>query len=104
MERLLTPREAAQYMAVTPRTVKEWLRRGDLLGLKVKNMWRIRATDLEKFIQEGEDGAARHDDKKDEPTEADDGDPGVCAESIGDGVASNSAEEILSADRRRRCE
>ena len=53
MERLLTPKEAAQYMAVTPRTVKEWLRRGDLIGLKVKSMWRIRASDLEKFIQQG---------------------------------------------------
>ena len=53
MERLLTPREAAQYMAVTPRTVKEWLRRGDLTGLKVKSMWRIRVSDLERFIQQG---------------------------------------------------
>jgi len=53
MEHLLTPREAAEYMAVTPRTVKEWLRRGDLIGLKVKSMWRIRMSDLEKFIQEG---------------------------------------------------
>ncbi len=58
MERLLTPIEAAQYMAVTPRTVKEWLRKGDLVGLKVKSMWRIRASDLEKFIQEGNHEAA----------------------------------------------
>jgi excisionase family DNA binding protein len=57
MERLLTPKEAAQYMAVTPRTVKEWLRKGDLIGLKVKSMWRIRASDLEKFIQQGNYGA-----------------------------------------------
>ena len=56
MERLLTPKEAAQYMAVTPRTVKEWLRRGDLIGLKVKNMWRIRASDLERFIERGNFG------------------------------------------------
>ncbi len=53
MERLLTPKEAAEYIAVTPRTVKEWLRRGELTGLKVKSMWRIRMSDLEKFIQEG---------------------------------------------------
>ncbi len=53
MERLLTPKEAAEYMAVTPRTVKEWLRRKELTGLKVKSMWRIRMSDLEKFIREG---------------------------------------------------
>jgi hypothetical protein len=44
-------------MAVTPRTVKEWLRRGDLIGLKVKSMWRIRASDLERFIERGNLGA-----------------------------------------------
>jgi len=54
MERLLTPKEAAEYMAVTPRTVKEWLRRGELVGLKVKSMWRIRTSDLMKFIREGD--------------------------------------------------
>ena len=53
MERLLTPREAADYMAVAPRTIKEWLRKGDLTGLKVKNMWRIRKSDLEQFIHQG---------------------------------------------------
>ncbi|RPI99571.1 MAG: DNA-binding protein [Deltaproteobacteria bacterium] len=53
MERLLTPKEAAKYVAVAPRTIKEWLRRGDLTGVKVKNLWRIRGSDLEKFIQKG---------------------------------------------------
>ena len=64
MERLLTPKEAAQYMAVTPRTVKEWLRRGDLIGLKVKSMWRIRVSDLERFIQQGDYGAPNLQDGK----------------------------------------
>ena len=53
MERLLTPREAAEYMAVAPRTIKEWLRKGELSGLKIKNMWRIRKSDLEQFIHQG---------------------------------------------------
>ena len=53
MDRLLTPKEAAEIMAVAPRTIKVWLRSGDLAGLKVKNMWRIRPEDLEKFIEKG---------------------------------------------------
>ncbi len=53
MERLLTPKEAAKIVAVSPRTIKEWLRRGDLAGIKIRHLWRIRASDLEKFIQLG---------------------------------------------------
>ena len=53
MERLLTPKEAAKIMAVSPRTIKEWLRRGEITGIKIRHLWRIRASDLEKFIQQG---------------------------------------------------
>ena len=53
MERLLAPKEAAKLMAVTSRTIKEWLRRGELTGVKVRNLWRIRESDLEQFIQRG---------------------------------------------------
>ncbi|HYB21726.1 MAG TPA: helix-turn-helix domain-containing protein [Thermodesulfobacteriota bacterium] len=53
MERLLTPKEAAKIMAVSPRTIKEWGRRGELTGIKIRNLWRIRNSDLEKFIQQG---------------------------------------------------
>ena len=53
MERLLTPKEAAKIMAVSPRTIKEWLRRGEIIGIKIRHLWRIRASDLEKFIQQG---------------------------------------------------
>jgi excisionase family DNA binding protein len=53
MERLLDPKEAAKIMAVSPRTIKEWLRRGDLTGVKVRNMWRVRESDLELFVKKG---------------------------------------------------
>lgn len=53
MERLLTPKEVAKIMSVSPRTIKEWLRRGDIGGVKIRNLWRIRTSDLEKFIQQG---------------------------------------------------
>ena len=51
MERLLTPKEAAAIMSVAPRTIKEWLRQGELTGLKIRSMWRIRAGDLKTFIE-----------------------------------------------------
>jgi len=53
MEYLLTPNQAAKIIAVAPRTIKDWLRRGELTGVKVRNMWRIRESDLKQFIQEG---------------------------------------------------
>jgi excisionase family DNA binding protein len=53
MEHLLTPKEAAEIMAVTSRTVKDWLRKGELAGVKIRNLWRIKETDLEHFIQKG---------------------------------------------------
>lgn len=53
MERLLTPKEVAKIMAVSPRTIKEWLRRGEMTGIKIRNLWRIRSSDLERFIQQG---------------------------------------------------
>jgi len=59
MERLLTPKEAAKIMAVSPRTIKEWLRRGEIAGIKIRNLWRIRSSDLEKFIQQGNPEAFR---------------------------------------------
>jgi excisionase family DNA binding protein len=64
MERLLTPREAAEYMAVAPRTIKEWLRKGELTGLKVKNMWRIRKSDLECFIHHGDPAVSREEEER----------------------------------------
>lgn len=55
-ENLLTPEEAAERLAVSPKTVRDWLRSGELKGVKVGRLWRIRPTDLEAFIREpGED-------------------------------------------------
>jgi excisionase family DNA binding protein len=56
MERLLTPKEAADLLAVTSKTVKEWLRRGELTGVRVRKLWRIRENDLREFIKAGDCG------------------------------------------------
>jgi excisionase family DNA binding protein len=50
MERLLTPEEAARILAVSPKSVREWLRQGKLKGVKVGRLWRIRERDLEAFL------------------------------------------------------
>ena len=67
MERLLTPKEAAKIMAVSPRTIKEWLRRGEIIGIKIRHLWRIRASDLEKFIQQGVLDSQNHQESPETP-------------------------------------
>lgn len=51
MEKLLTPEEAADKLAVSVKTLKDWLRAGKLKGVKVGRLWRVRESDLEQFIQ-----------------------------------------------------
>lgn len=55
MEKLFTVEQAAELLAVTPNTVREWLRTGQLKGVKLKKMWRVRESDLEAFLKEGEE-------------------------------------------------
>ena len=50
-EEFFTPEEVAQKLKVSLRTIKEHLLRGRLKGVKVGRLWRIRATDLEAFLQ-----------------------------------------------------
>lgn len=50
-ENLLTPEEAAERIAVSPRTLRDWLRAGELRGVKVGKLWRVRPADLEAFIE-----------------------------------------------------
>lgn len=52
-ERLLTPRETAERLAVSKGSVREWLRVGKLKGLKAGRLWRIREQDLEEFLKKG---------------------------------------------------
>ena len=50
VERLLTPEEAADRLAVSPKSIREWLRRGKLRGVRAGRLWRIRERDLEAFL------------------------------------------------------
>lgn len=56
-ERLLTVREIADTLRVHENTVLAWLKRGTLRGFRVggtKSGWRIRESELRRFIAERE--------------------------------------------------
>jgi excisionase family DNA binding protein len=50
-ERLLTLREAAEALRLNPRTVREYVRRGELQGRIIGRRWRFRRTDLDAFFE-----------------------------------------------------
>jgi excisionase family DNA binding protein len=51
--RLLTPEDAAIELAVSAKSIREWLKSGRLKGVKAGRLWRIRDYDLEEFLGEG---------------------------------------------------
>lgn len=53
-EKLLTPEDAAKALLVKPDTLRGWLRTGKLKGVRVGRLWRVRESDLEAFLKEGE--------------------------------------------------
>jgi len=50
-ERLLTLREAAEVLRLHPRTVREYLRRGELEGRVIGGRWRFRRKGLDAFYE-----------------------------------------------------
>ena len=54
---ILTPEEAAAYLKVNPQTVYRNLRRGRLPGAKVGRQWRLRRSDLDRFLAGGASAA-----------------------------------------------
>jgi excisionase family DNA binding protein len=50
MDILLAPEEAAARISVSPRSIREWLRKGKIKGVKAGRLWRIREKELEKFL------------------------------------------------------
>lgn len=45
------PDEIAALLKVSVYTVHEWLRAGDLKGIRFKSRWRIMRADLDAFIE-----------------------------------------------------
>lgn len=55
-ERLLTPEDAAERLAVSSKTIRDWLRAGKLKGAKAGRLWRVREEDLEEFLKSNREG------------------------------------------------
>ncbi len=51
--KLLTPEQAASRLAVSSRSIREWLRNGKLKGVKAGKLWRIRDNDIDDFLDHG---------------------------------------------------
>jgi excisionase family DNA binding protein len=49
--RLLTLREAAQMLQVSPRTLQRLIRKNDLPAFKVGGQWRVRESQLAQWIR-----------------------------------------------------
>ena len=52
MGELLTVEEVSERIKVIKDTVREWLRNGDLVGIKLGKAWRIYEQDLVKFLED----------------------------------------------------
>jgi excisionase family DNA binding protein len=50
-DRLLTIREAAGILRMSPRTLRAYLRRGEIEGRVIGGKWRFRRIDLDRFYE-----------------------------------------------------
>lgn len=51
MARVLTVNEAAEYLRVTPYTVRKWLRDGLIPGRKIGRVYRLYEAELEEMLR-----------------------------------------------------
>lgn len=54
----LTPEQVAKRLAVSPKSIREWLKTNRLTGIKMGRVWRIRERDVEAFLKFPEPNAA----------------------------------------------
>jgi len=55
-EKFLTPEQAAEYLSVSVKTVRAWLRQGKIKGVKEGRLWRIPAEALQSVGQRSSPG------------------------------------------------
>jgi len=49
-ERLVTPDDVAEYLAVSPAWVQEQARSGDIPAIKLGRYWRFRMSEVEEWL------------------------------------------------------
>ena len=54
-EELLKPEQVAEILNVSMTSVYRWLNTGELKGIRVGKLWRVRKSDLQKIIQQGKE-------------------------------------------------
>ena len=52
-KKMLTPDDIANYLAVTPQTVTNLIREGDLPGIKIGKQWRVDPDQFQRYLQHG---------------------------------------------------
>lgn len=52
MGNFLTPEQIGEQLGVRPKTVRDWLRAGDLIGIKVGKSWCIHPRDMDRLLGE----------------------------------------------------
>lgn len=52
MQEFMSPDEIAEQLKISPKTVRAWLRSGELIGVKVGKSWRIHQEDLARLFSE----------------------------------------------------
>jgi acetyl-CoA synthetase len=50
----LTPEQVANKLSIQVRTVHGWLRAGQIRGVKLNRLWRIREEDLDELLKSGQ--------------------------------------------------
>lgn len=53
-ENFLTPSQIAKQLQITERTVYRWLDAGEIRGVKLGRVWRIKEVDFEQFLKQRE--------------------------------------------------
>ena len=43
--------DAAKYLNMSPWTIREMLRNGEIKGYKIKGRWRMKESDIEEYLQ-----------------------------------------------------
>lgn len=53
VSKVFTVEEVADHLRVTPRAVREWIRKGHLKSTKIGRLVRVKEEDLQAFIDQG---------------------------------------------------